>query len=302
MKEVIIPAPYDATAEQKKAYELWMSFEKEVLFKTRYYVVHPLLDELHEYLLKNELRIVAGEVFYRARIINDSAQKDYMMRVCVGEDGDYKRFLSNINKFKGLTKEASYVPPDNRVIKDGRANPRYIKYLYMAESPTTAIYEVRPLITDRINVSEIIVKNDLLIANLTFDYYSVIPEKRDEIQWLLYYIHRAFSIPTIDPDEYLPSQIIAENIKQWGYDGIRYNSSLHRGGVNITVYNYEKCDAISSRDMIIDTIKLNARTAGDLTIDDNMLFIKDNESYLINVNDITNIINIPKHKKFKTNE
>lgn len=299
MRKVIIPEPFDATDAQMKAYDLWKSFEKEILYKTRYYVVHPLLEQLHKYLLNNELRIVEGELFYRARIITDSAQKDYMMKVCVDEDGDYKRFLSNKNKFKGLTKEASYVPPDNLVIKDGRANPRYIKYLYMAESPTTAIYEVRPLITDRINVSEIVVKNELKIANLTFDYYSVVPEKRDETQWLLYFVHRAFSIPTIDPDEYLPSQIIAENIKQWGYDGIRYNSSLHRGGVNVTVFDYEKCDAVSSRDMIIESVKLDARTAGDLTIDDNMLFIKDNESYLVNVNDIKNKIKIPKHKKYE---
>lgn len=299
MRKVIIPEPFDATDAQMKVYDLWKSFEKEILYKTRYYVVHPLLEQLHEYLLNNELRIVEGELFYRARIITDSAQKDYMMKVCVDEDGDYKRFLSKKNKFKGLTKEASYVPPDNLVIKDGRANPRYIKYLYMAESPTTAIYEVRPLITDRINVSEIVVKNELKIANLTFDYYSVVPEKRDETQWLLYFVHRAFSIPTIDPDEYLPSQIIAENIKQWGYDGIRYNSSLHRGGVNVTVFDYEKCDAVSSRDMIIESVKLNARTAGYLTIDDNMLFIKDNESYLVNVNDIKNKIQIPKHKKYE---
>ena len=65
------------------------------------------------------------------------------------------------------------------------------------------------------------------------------------------------------------------------------------------MFDYEKCDAVSSRDMIIESAKLNARTAGDLTVDDNMLFIKDNESYLVNVNDIKNKIRIPKHKKYK---
>ena len=298
MRRDIISTPFDATDEQKKAYELWTSFEKEVIFRTRYYVTHPLLEQLRVYLSKNNLRINAGEVFYRARIITDTAQKDYMMKICAEKDGNYKRFLSKSNKFKGLTKEASFVPTDNLIIKDGRANPRYIKYLYMAENPTTAIFEVRPLITDRINVSEIVVNEELKIADLTFDYFSIIPEKRDEMQWLLFYIHRAFSIPTIDPDEYLPSQIIAENIKQWGYDGIRYNSSLHSGGVNITVFNYEKCDAISSRDMIINQIKLTARTAGDLTIDETMLFIKDNESILVDINDIRSKTVIPRHKRY----
>lgn len=296
MRKDIISEPFDATTEQKNAFELWKSFEKEVVFRTRYYVTHSLLDQLHSYLLKNELWIKKGEVYYRARIITETAQKDYMMKMCVDMDGNYKRFLSKNNRFKGLTQEASYVPPDNLLIKDGRANPRYIKYLYMTENPTTAIYEVRPLITDRINLAEIIVKDKLKVADLTFDYYSVVPEKRDEMQWLLFYVHRAFSIPTADPDEYLPSQIIAENIKQWGYDGIRYNSSLHRGGVNVTVFNYEKCEAISSRDMMIDDIKLSARTAGDLTVDDMMLLIKDNESFLVDINDIRSKTKIPKHK------
>ena len=133
MRRDIISTPFDATDEQKKAYELWTSFEKEVIFRTRYYVTHPLLEQLRVYLSKNNLRINAGEVFYRARIITDTAQKDYMMKICAEKDGNYKRFLSKSNKFKGLTKEASFVPTDNLIIKDGRANPRYIKYLYMAE-------------------------------------------------------------------------------------------------------------------------------------------------------------------------
>ena len=40
-------------------------------------------------------------------------------------------------------------------------------------------------------------------------------------------IQRAFSKPTNNSDDYIPSQIIAEYLKSLGYDGVRYNSSLH---------------------------------------------------------------------------
>lgn len=44
-----------------------------------------------------------------------------------------------------MSKEGSYVPPDPKLIRDARSNPKFIRYLYMAESPTTAVYEVRPI-------------------------------------------------------------------------------------------------------------------------------------------------------------
>lgn len=40
----------------------------------------------------------------------------------------------------------------------------------MAESPVTAIFEVRPLLTDNINLAEITVKENLTLADLVIDY------------------------------------------------------------------------------------------------------------------------------------
>ena len=282
-------SPFDMTPQQTKAHALWLSFEKTVLYSKRYFVTHPLLDALNEYLKHNVKTIAIGDVYFRARIIDESARKDYMMVICEKEDGNYKRYVSSENKFKGLTKDASYVPPDNKMIGEGRANPKFIKNLYMAENPTTAIFEVRPLLSDRVNLSEIRLKRDLTIADLTYNFETE-PKDMSEQEWLLFYIHRAFSTPTNNPDVYIPSQIIAANIEACGYDGIRYNSSLHHGGVNLTIFNPDNCEPISSREMIMEGFKISARAAGQNTIDYKLLGIKDNECHLVDIRNHENTI------------
>lgn len=266
----------------RKAFECWNSFENTVMYKDRYYTEHPLLDRLKGYLGGKNKVVSVGEVYYRARIINDCALKDYMMVVCQKEDGDYHRYFRNTNKFRGLTKEGSYVPPSNSVIKEERANPKYVKFLYMAENPTTAIIEVRPLWSDKINLAEIKVIDDLQIADLTYEVINR-PENMTEFDWLLYYIQVSFSTPTNDVDEYIPTQIIAANIRKWGYDGIRYNSSLHKGGVNLTIFAPEKCEAVSSRIMRISNYSISAQSEPLSTIDNKKLFVKNNVCQLLDV-------------------
>lgn len=280
---------FDMTPQQAKAYDLWSSFENTVLYSKRYFVTHPLLDTLKEFLKHNVKTIAMGDLYFRARIIDESARKDYMMVICEKEDGNYKRYVSNTNRFKGLSKDASYVPPDNKKIGEGRANPKFIKYLYVAENPTTAIFEVRPLLSDRINLSEIQLKRDLDIADLTYNFETE-PNDMTEQEWLLFYIHRAFSTPANNPDVYIPSQIIAACIEASGYGGIRYNSSLHHGGVNLTIFNPDNCEPVSSREMILEGFKISAKTAGQNTVDYKLLGINNNECHLIDTRDFKDTI------------
>ena len=53
------------------------------------------------------------------------------------------------------------MPPDPMLIRDARSNPRFIRYLYVAESPTTAVFEVRPILYNAVNVAGIEVKDKL---------------------------------------------------------------------------------------------------------------------------------------------
>lgn len=64
-----------------------------------------------------------------------------------------------------------------------------------------------------------------------------------------------FSSQTNKPDDYIPSQVIAEYFRHLGYDGIRYSCSLHEGGFNLTIYDVAKCEAIFSSDLRLENMR-----------------------------------------------
>lgn len=264
-----------------EARKLWYSFKDAILYENRFFVKHQLLDMLSEYMASNILTIESGKVYYRARIIDDNCINDHMIYKCYaapeGEKLDIK-YVGKANPFKGLTKEASFVPPKEVKVSAGRANPKYVKYLYVAESPTTAIFEVRPFIYDAVNIAKVQVNEPLKVANIAVELDLSNDKNATVEMYVMRMIQRAFSKPTNNTDDYIPTQIIAEYIKSLGYDGIRFNSSIHSGGVNLTIFNYEKCEAISSQDFRIENIKLTARAAiGSANYDGDLFYIVDND-------------------------
>lgn len=259
---------------------LWYEFRESVFYENRYFVKHDLLTLLSEYISKNILEVGAGTIFHRARIIDDSCIKDHMLGKCVKEtdiEQGTRLYMSKANPFKGLSKEASFVPPRTAKVGEGRANPKYVKYLYVAEDPLTAIFEVRPLLLDSINVSKIQVNEPLKIANIAVDLKFPKCEDATLEMHIMQMIQGAFSYPTNNTDDYIPTQVISEYLRSLGYDGIRFNSSLHDGGVNLTIFNYAKCEAISSQEFKLEGIKITARaTMGSIKNEGDLFRIKDN--------------------------
>ena len=203
-----------ASTNFEKAQVLWNSFYDDVMYHHRYFISHSMLDKIKEIAIKNEVFINPGTIYYRARIVDSKvAREEHMVAKCYGarateEDGKWYR--KKENKFRGLSKEGSYVPPNPKVIRDGRSNPKFIRYLYMAESPTTAVLEVRPILYSAVNVSGIEVKEQMRISNIAVDIDMNSDKEKSEDEWLLSFIQSAFSSPTNNPDDYIPTQIIAE--------------------------------------------------------------------------------------------
>ena len=53
--------------------------------------------------------------------------------------------------------------------------------------------------------------------------------------------------PTLDnPDAYIYTQVISAYVRNFGYDGITYTSCQVYGGINYAIFNYDKCEPISS--------------------------------------------------------
>ena len=272
---------FGETDASYSARQLWYAFKDAVFYKERFFVKHQLLDILSKYMSENVVEIPFGQIFFRARIIDDSCINDHMVYKCYGApDGERldMRYHSKSNPFRGLTKEASFVPPKEVKVLGGRANPKYVKYLYVSEDPTTTLFEVRPFIFDSVNIAQIRINSPLKIANIAVDLELSGNKDATIEMYVMGMIQEAFSKPTSNPDDYIPTQIIAEYIKSLGYDGIRYNSSLHFGGVNLTIFNYEKCEAVSSQDFRIEDIKITARAAiGSANYQGDLVCIKDNE-------------------------
>lgn len=272
----------DESEEEFKARMLWYEFKNAVINEERFFVNHKLLNILSDYMANNVLKIEAGHIYYRARIIDDSSINEHMVYKCYGAPEDERlniKYVGKSNPFKGLTKEASFVPPKTVRVPEGRANPRYVRYLYMSECATTAMFEVRPFIFDAVNVAQIKAIAPLKIANISVDLNLSNSDKNVTIEeYVMGMIQGAFSKPTNNPDDYIPTQVIAGYIKSLGYDGIRFNSSLHYGGVNLTVFNYEKCEAVASQDFRVEDIKLTARAAiGNANYQGDLYYIIDNE-------------------------
>ena len=149
----------------------------------------------------------------------------------------------NLGPFYGFDEKDSYVNPDPDKVKAGRCNPYYIPYLYAAESSYTAIVEVRPSLNSYINVAEIEILDDLRIFNIAMK--DIITDRTSILRNVL---SSRFSriVNDYQDRQYLATQCITEYIKNLGYDGLKFDSSLDKEGTNVVVFDTAKCKAISS--------------------------------------------------------
>lgn len=164
-------------------------------------------------------------------------------------------------KFKGYGARDSSAPEPNKVT-NGRANPDHIRYLYVCEDEDTPIYEVRPIIGDQVSVARFRLQKEVKLYDLTLQRQSF--EKRSfenieeyESSQLFNAIGAMFSRPfNGDPAKYIATQFLAEVIKNMGFDGLRFNSSLNAGGVNVVMFDPDVCKAISSELVEIKKIQI----------------------------------------------
>ncbi|KRE45819.1 RES family NAD+ phosphorylase [Paenibacillus sp. Soil522] len=254
------------------ASELWGSFKDEVLYKNRFIISHEVLDYITN-LSENHKTIIESErVLYRARLfdgdvsavrhLNDLAKNDENNSGNSSFTLEHAFFLQHYNLkrdpgFWGYNKQESFIPLKNDFINDGRANPAFIKYLYTAEDAYTAMVEVRPYLKSVVSIAEIRVNSPITVADFS---YESLKDLQSVGEILMYLIMNDFSKPAnSDKKSYIPTQYVAEFIKTLGLDGIRFNSSLHGQGRNITIFDYKDCEPVSSSLYEIDDICFEAK-------------------------------------------
>lgn len=150
----------------------------------------------------------------------------------------------------------SRMKPTRDVCGEGRANPRGIPYLYLANDRDTCIAEMRPQRAEWLSVAQFEIQRDLKLV----DCYSVKrqfgnlellvnpPTDQAGIQEAVWSeINNAFNRPVSRSDtsaDYVPTQILAEYFLANGFDGICYKSGLGPG-FNIVLFDLAAAEVVN---------------------------------------------------------
>jgi len=132
--------------------------------------------------------------------------------------------------------------PPGHLAGHGRLNPRGIPYLYLASNRDTAVSEIRPWVGCRITVATFALAENCELVNFSGKHLVKVPQGekfegsewtwRDLVGWM-------FGAPFDPRDDtaYIPTQFLAERIKEAGFAGIMYDSSLSPDGYNVTLFD-----------------------------------------------------------------
>lgn len=233
-------------SETNQIHSIWEDFKEEIKSVNRYHIKNTIdLNKLanffkHESFYKT---IKKGRIFYRCRISDKN----------------------------GFPTEKMGNPP-KELATGGRANPKGISYLYVADVVETSLYETRASLFDYVTVGEFRLKEDLKILNLRNPKDDPIPWAENEaIEDFLTYVpfiqtlQKEISLPIRKRDkqlDYIPTQYISEFIKSLGFDGVEYQSSLYKDGYNLAIFNPEKLECIATKVYEIENIELKHQEVG----------------------------------------
>lgn len=204
----------------------------------------------------------AREVSHQRRYLLSSASRDFLDELIRTSEKRQSRLPAGHRLCRAQVAHSEYddpeigplprpAPPKRMVplpysASDGRANPRGIPCLYMADDRHTAIAEVRPWIGSLVSVAIMRTLKDQRLVDVRDDSGRTpiylegapSPEEREASVWA--HVARAFREPVLREDNragYAPTQIIAEAFRNHGYDGIAYGSAFGEARANIVLFD-----------------------------------------------------------------
>lgn len=175
---------------------------------------------LKPYRTKLAYSITTGASFYRARL--KYAKKSHK----------YSPTGFQIVYFPYTDADISAPPPPGA--SHGRLNRQGISYLYLSNNPYTAICEIKPHPGQIVTVGEFIPTKDLLFANFKEVHLKDFWLNDDDLAVYSFLRHMNDDLATpIAPSEsyknYYVTQFMADVIRNLGFDGIAFKSSISNG-------------------------------------------------------------------------
>ncbi|MDR6521203.1 RES family NAD+ phosphorylase [Variovorax atrisoli] len=179
----------------------------------------------HQHIATTEIK--AGEVVYRARV-GIEARKSVMQ-------GGFEREYH----YAPFTGSQIGAPPPN-IASAGRANRAGVSFFYCATNGPTAIAEIRPHPGDRVSMGAFRVKRDLRAYDLSQSqllHYFESDELLDSyISFNTLSILINKTIPPAERSQYSITQLIADCIRQLGFDAMFFVSTVG-SGINAVLFN-----------------------------------------------------------------
>lgn len=227
----------------------WEKFREELIHENRFFPRNQLdieeLSALLPALAVAPTEGIPGE-WFRARIQPDSS------------------------KFKP---EEMMAPPPN-VASHGRANPAGIPYLYLASQAQTAIAETRPHTGEVACVANFKINSDIELIDLRNPREKVSPflgigaENVGQMRYDLEFLARLGEELTRPVSrhatayDYSPSQYLCEFIKNCGYDGVIFRSSVS-DGMNLALFYPDKAQIgdVRQHDVARVLVRTNQRAS-----------------------------------------
>lgn len=220
----------ESEGDDEEQYRIWRNFEHDCKYYNRFFDLTPrgegkanrrtdMLRKLYETCLKNlKEEIEPGTELYRARVIDSKFKR--------GRDYDLD--------------EASIGPADKTNSQSGRMNPEGISYFYVAEDEATALKEGRLRANERVLIGRFKTIKELTVidwtkANIYENAVDIFSPKYNPEMAVYQDFLRRFAIEVGKPNEtektieYVATQLVAEYVRGYGFDGIKYDSSVGNG-------------------------------------------------------------------------
>ena len=219
----------------------WEELKHEIRTKTRFYSSLMAYFDDNGQLLKANNTLNAGMIFYRARIV--PVGKSY------------------------LTKKEMGCPPAG-LASAGRANPIGIPYLYLCTMPKTTLYETRSVYLDKVAIGTFKLKSDVNILDFTASislFLAYLGNSSLSETIAQYRLRQKISADLSKPLrrydtelEYVPTQSICEYCKLRDIDGIIFRSSLHKGGLNLVLFDETNAECVGVNTIEVAEVIISA--------------------------------------------
>ena len=220
------------------AINTWYDFAKEIKHSNRYFIKSDIIDRISEIITKYSSTIAINTLVFRARI---------------GSSKDYNKGIIPLS-----ASEMGFPPVEKT--RNGRSNPQGISYLYSASDIETAIAEVRPWKSAHVSIGHIYITKNLNVIDITSERDEHNPYEDEMRSVINFELSRPIN-PSEADMEYIPTQFLAEMIKNQGFDGIIFNSSMGPGR-NITIFKEDHIQVVKTELYLVDDIKYQYRRSG----------------------------------------